>query len=725
MKPIVRMENCYWIGKFESDFDFSDKKAYCIYASNGVMKTSFAKSFYDYQLWKFPCEEIFWNPTSFSVYSDGTPLSKNKVVVIKSYIDQYESVESLTTILVDQENRKKYDKAKKNLDSKITTFRVRINKLSWIVKNDIQENLMKDYGCDNIYSLLKKIDFSVLDDDLSNIKMSLIYNNDVLELLENPDIAANISIYVETYNKIISKNKFYKTWIFTPINAEAVLKSLKNQSFFDADNLLKLNWVVWELDLEWFQDAFNDSMEEIIKNPILIKVRDSIKKKTVIEFQQLIESNSWLLTKLEKSVIDSFKIDLWNSYFKSEEEFINELIEIYEQSITDIQAVEKKALEQIEERKRVVDIFKRRFETPYSKIDITNKKASAIWNEVPNLVFEFENPLSWESKELPRKSLDELWVLSQWEKRVLYLLWVIYDIEARKWKWETLFIIDDIADSFDYRNKYAIIQYLKEITDEENFYQIILTHNFDFFRTISMRMLWTDRGNCSLIVTKKWNELETTWWADEEILNPFSTWRSQIAFDVNYFVASIPYIRELICFKKWRNNNDYKKLTSLLHIKKTWEQFETDSILINDLKDVYQDNLWIDITSWLFTGTENIYEIIIATAHENRNNQCANGLIWKIILSIWIRLKAEKWMRDKISDTSVIWGNQRWKLLDRYKKEIKNDPTKEKEVEILESVNLMTPENIHFNSFMYEPIIDLWVDHLLKLFDDCVWFSHV
>ncbi|WP_346890365.1 hypothetical protein [Clostridium sp. UBA1056] len=28
-------------------------------------------------------------------------------------------------------------------------------------------------------------------------------------------------------------------------------------------------------------------------------------------------------------------------------------------------------------------------------------------------------------------------------------------------------------------------------------------------------------------------------------------------------------------------------------------------------------------------------------------------------------------------------------------------------MKILEQVNLMTPENIHINSFMYEPILDL------------------
>ena len=65
-------------------------------------------------------------------------------------------------------------------------------------------------------------------------------------------------------------------------------------------------------------------------------------------------------------------------------------------------------------------------------------------------------------------------VLSNGEKRALYILNIIFEVEARKAaKQNTLFVIDDIADSFDYKNKYAIIEYLKEVGEVANFRQII------------------------------------------------------------------------------------------------------------------------------------------------------------------------------------------------------------------------------------------------------------
>ena len=36
----------------------------------------------------------------------------------------------------------------------------------------------------------------------------------------------------------------------------------------------------------------------------------------------------------------------------------------------------------------------------------------------------------------------------------------------------------------------------------------------------------------------------------------------------------------------------------------------------------------------------------------------------------------------------------------------------------LDRVNLMTPENIHLNSFMYEPILDMSDEHLRDLWDE-------
>lgn len=56
-------------------------------------------------------------------------------------------------------------------------------------------------------------------------------------------------------------------------------------------------------------------------------------------------------------------------------------------------------------------------------------------------------------------------------------------------------------------------------------------------------------------------------------------------------------------------------------------------------------------------------------------------------------------------------GNQTRELFNAYKQF-----GSQEKIKILEEVNIMTPENIHLNSFMYEPILDMDINELLNLY---------
>lgn len=44
-KLSVNLKDCYGIESLNHEFDFSNGNTFCIYARNGLMKTSFAKTF--------------------------------------------------------------------------------------------------------------------------------------------------------------------------------------------------------------------------------------------------------------------------------------------------------------------------------------------------------------------------------------------------------------------------------------------------------------------------------------------------------------------------------------------------------------------------------------------------------------------------------------------------------------------------------------------------------
>ena len=87
-------------------------------------------------------------------------------------------------------------------------------------------------------------------------------------------------------------------------------------------------------------------------------------------------------------------------------------------------------------------------------------------------------------------------------------------------------------------------------------------------------------------------------------------------------------------------------------------------------------------------------------------------------MSIAIRLKAELFMKSKITDQAFIQSldgvlNQSWILFKKYEEEFNNEKLS---IDILKKVNLITPENIHVNSFMYEPILDMGDNELRELY---------
>ncbi len=319
-----------------------------------------------------------------------------------------------------------------------------------------------------------------------------------------------------------------------------------------------------------------------------------------------------------------------------------------------------------------------------------------------------------DTKELGGTDLQK--VLSTGEERVYYILNIIFQIETRKKvNKKQLIIVDDIADSFDYKNKYAIIEYLKDILEEENFKMLILTHNFDFYRTIKSRL------GSKLNYEGNWRAIKKT----TEILleqgerkDLFPLLREDYANCDLSFIACIPFVRNLIEFTIGVDNDDYRTLTSLLHLK--------PADTVNNIKatKVFEKSDIIDIFNRIFNKpvsvvtnpTEKIYDLIFRKASES-NLEDVMDIKSKLCLSLAIRIKAEEFILSKI--TNIDFLNNLLKkdtghIVGQYKKEFPNDNA----IKVLDRVNLMTPENIHVNSFMYEPLMDLSENHLKLLFED-------
>ena len=299
-------------------------------------------------------------------------------------------------------------------------------------------------------------------------------------------------------------------------------------------------------------------------------------------------------------------------------------------------------------------------------------------------------------------------MLSQGEKRALYILNILFEIQSRqKQGGLTILLVDDIADSFDYKNKYAIIEYLKDISNSGNFYCIFLSHNFDFYRSISGRL--NLRRECKLMAAKSGRKLTLS--KEKYQKNPFMFWRDNLN-DPSYCISAIPFVRNLAEY--CGHNAGYLTLTSLLHIKP-----DTDKITLDDLCVIYKKILTDKAALVLAPANKTVIDVLIEEAEKIAADTDEHiELERKIVISIAIRLIAEKHMIKRINNqpfVDSITQKQRIQRLNEYKSRMLGTP---EVVEKLEQVNLMTPENIHLNSFMYEPILDMGSSHLRALYTD-------
>lgn len=404
------------------------------------------------------------------------------------------------------------------------------------------------------------------------------------------------------------------------------------------------------------------------------------------------------------SNIDKFREDVWKSYLKANSEAYIEVVDKFQAAEKRRAEIETQAAAERTQWEDVIDVFNSRFFVPF-KLEAKNRLSVMLGQEpMLSLGFRFEDGA--DSAEVERDSLVE--VLSTGEKKALYVLNVIFEIEARrKTGQKTLLIVDDVADSFDYKNKYAIIQYLMEIADGPIFTQLILTHNFDFFRTINSRYVpysqcyMVAKGAAGLSLSKA-----------AGIQNVFvNDWKKAFFKDPVKRIASIPFMRNLIEYTKGEADASYLRLTSLLHWKK-----DTTSFTEGDLDTIY---------AALFAGAgtckkpdEKVFNSIFAAAADCMKAGSSVKLENKILLSLAARLTAERFMVTKINDVKkvdAIVANQTTKLLSLYQACNQCDADA---VRVIQRVVLMTPENIHLNSFMYEPILDMSDDHLRALYND-------
>jgi len=642
----VELENCYGIKKLETKFDFSQHKAYAIYAANGAMKTSLAQTFKDVADDAPSKDRIFPDRVCVRKITDenGVDLPKENVLVIRPYDDGVIGhTEKTSTLLVDSKLRKEYEELHIEIDKSKETFLKALKEQSGS-KKDLEKEISLTFTSsdEEFYRALIRVKDEVLaqqEAPFAGVTYDTIFDEKVLTLLGTKDVKTAIESYIKKYNELLAASTYFKKGVFNYYNAATIAKSLADNGFFDAQHTVYLNGT------EKLEITSQKQLEELIKKEKEGISQDRDLRKKFADIEKLIQKNATvrgfeaylgdheeLLPELTN--IDGFREKIWKSYFRARFDGYKDLVDKFQAAEKRKKEIEEEASKQRTQWEEVIKIFNSRFFVPF-KLTAKNKIPVILGQEpILSLAFTFEDGADHASVE--KGALMQ--ALSTGEKRAFYVLNIIFEVEARKMAGqETIFVVDDIADSFDYKNKYAIIQYLKDIAEDPNFKQIILTHNFDFFRTINSRFV--DYSHCLMALRSNDGiSLEKA----TGIRNVFvNDWKPRFFTDPKKKIASIPFIRNLIEFTKGKQDADFVRLTSLLHWKSN-----SATITQSDLDGIY--NSLFGTAGAGTNGTDLVIDSIKQEARECLQAQAGINFENKIVLSIAIRVVAEEFMSKKI-----------------------------------------------------------------------------
>ena len=718
----IRLENCYGIGTLNTEFDFSNKRASLIYAPNGAMKTSFAQTFKDHSEGEKSQDRVYPERQTVREITDhdGQLLSPESVFVIEPYDPSYESGR-VSTLLANSALKSEYDDILRGIDEKSSELMTLLRKTSG-VRSGLEDIISIAFSKvpNNLLRALDRVRTEVLEDPedpvLADIKFATLFNEKIEKLLAEKGVKETLEEYTANYDALLSKSRFFRKGVFNHYQAGEIAKQLKNHGFFKADHKVILNSKDGDTKVESeaeLEALINEELSAILSDERLKESFEKIDKKLsnreLRDFREFLLTHQTLIPQLQFP--ESLKDALLKSYLIHHRSEYESLMAEYDAGKKRIEEITREASEQTTKWQEVMNIFNRRFSVPF-KVGIENKQDVILKRDTPNVSFMFEDGAA-PPKPVERAELVD--ILSSGERRALYLLNIIFEVEARiSDGMTTLFIIDDIADSFDYKNKYAIVEYLSDILSQGDFRQIILTHNYDFYRTVWHRL---DLGGANFHISKSAGDISLT--EEKMYRDPFQKWKSLASGyeKTDVLIAMIPFVRNLAEYCEY--SEEFKSLTSLLHIKPGFPELR-----VKDLLEVYSKVLNGQDFSNDIDKNQPVIPLILKTAGLIADDaESALDLEKKVVLSIAIRLNAERYMISEINDLNwakTIQKNQTARLIKRFKEVASGKKESAEYIELMDRVNLMTPENIHLNSFMYEPILDMSSEHLCSLYKELV-----
>lgn len=715
-----RASNAFGIGKLDHTFSLGNKsgggRCVAIYAPNGVCKSSLRKSITLWSQEKQPEDAFFPDrESSFDL------IANPEDCLAKTNIQCFESMGNLDganffddALLASPELKKRYLSIMREHDRQESELIAGIRKELVSGRgapstDDVQRMIVEISGESRLPQALR----TLLNQAASFTSPEAIEGKTMGKMLgkntstlEKPEIKESLVDFAETRRKVLSGSGIFSN-TFDYSAAKALIGELAKSGFFEAGHSLALrNSTTGEeqrvSSTDDFERVIQEELNKADNNP---EVQEKFRR-VDSAFGKSAASNALKRVVCESPSVAAAYADLpalrksfllraflrckpaIDAYLGNEDAYKNKMIEITQAVRAEITGWDK-----------AVKLFRARFNVPFEPI-IENRANTIIGGDDPVIRFRYAGAA------VDNETLFAN--LSDGERKALYMLSVIFQVEkAKEASGAKLLVFDDVVDSFDYANKYAFIEYLRDFAQDDEIYVILLTHNFDFYRTVASR-LSNDfaRKNC---VQAERSDEGTLTFKDVNFLkrSPMELWRKNLSKDA-YKVATIPMVRELSRIRGTEDSDSFSILSAILHGRS-----EADKTTFDDLSSIYI-KCW-DCDSLAGDGRL-VYSVITSVCDKISESDRQLDLHEKIDLSIGIRILAEHHIADVYDSMGIPMpkGRQLGGIVRDFKE--KSPAQYESCSTLLEQACLLVPENIHINSFMYEPLVDIGSSRFINLY---------
>lgn len=208
------LQNCHGIRSLQCTLDFHGKSAIAIYAPNGTMKTSFAKTMKDLATSVETKDAVFPDRVTVRRIEDetGKALNPGNVVVVLSYDEDLGPTETTSTLLVNPALRKEYEAIQKALIKARDDLVGAVKDQAQIRGRQNVEFLISRAFTkeDNKFFIaLKRIsdEISKMEDaPFASVPYDLLFNDKIREIFDRPDFKTALADYVTRLNVLLDKS---------------------------------------------------------------------------------------------------------------------------------------------------------------------------------------------------------------------------------------------------------------------------------------------------------------------------------------------------------------------------------------------------------------------------------------------------------------------------------------------------------------------------------------